>query len=474
MPHLSLLKRVPRHLRHLQLEPEQLRALQRTRLRELLRVAQRRSAFHARRLQSVDPETFELDQLSTLPTMTKDEVLDEFDALVTDREVTLERAFAHLRETDGNGMMNGQYKVVTSAGSSGRVGVWVYDEHAWDELQATNMRMVFRDLLHHPAELLHRPTYAVVAASSPSHLSVQAAQGFRRGWVSVREFPVTMAFPELMKALDEVQPTSLTGYPSVLAELARASMQGELSISPKRVTCSAEPLLDEQRSMMESAWGVAVGNVWASSEAGPMAVGCFRAPGMHLSEDQVIFEPVDDEGRPVPPGQKAAKVYITNLFNHIMPLIRYELDDEITLLDEPCPCGSTLRRIKDIDGRFDEIFEYGHGVKVHSHVIRKALYQLESKMSDYQVFQTERGVQIALRTTGEVDVSKLRESLQNSLSNQGLQSPEVEIDTQGEFRRLPSGKLKRNVPLGFDGFEDSDEAQPASGEDPPASGRRIA
>lgn len=74
---------------------------------------------------------------------------------------------------------------------------------------------------------------------------------------------------------------------------------------------------------------------------------------MHLSEDVAIFEPVDGDGRPVPPGTRATKMYITKLYNHVQPLIRYELTDEVTLIDEPCPCGCAMRRIDDIEGRSD-------------------------------------------------------------------------------------------------------------------------
>jgi phenylacetate-coenzyme A ligase PaaK-like adenylate-forming protein len=38
------------------------------------------------------------------------------------------------------------------------------------------------------------------------------------------------------------------------------------------------------------------------------------------------------------------------------PLIRYDLTDELRILDEPCPCGSAFRRVEDIEGRNDELF----------------------------------------------------------------------------------------------------------------------
>ncbi len=448
MRNLGLPKAVLRHLYRLDMRREKLRVLQLRSVRHLLRVAKARSRFHAERLRAIDPDTFELEHLRSLPVMTKGDVLENFDALLTDSGVTLDGAFAHLERTKGDTLMLGRYKIVSSAGTSGRIGVWAYDERGWCELQAANMRMTVRDLLRHPMELLHKPTFAVVAASSATHLSIRVPRDFGGRWVKIENFPVTLSFAALVDALERAKPLCLSGYPSVLAELAHASAEGRLSIRPKRVLCSAEPLLQEHRQIIESTWGVTVGNVWASSEAGAMAAGCFRAPGMHLSEDQILFEPVDERGEPVEPGQTASKVYITNLFNHLMPLIRYELSDEIALMDEPCPCGSSLRRIADIEGRYDEMFDYGAGIKVHTSVLRKVLYSLGSSVVDYQVFQLPRGVKMILLAKGDIARARLEHELRELLRAQGIDDPHVEIDTHGQLERLPTGKLKRNIPMG--------------------------
>jgi AAA ATPase domain len=52
---------------------------------------------------------------------------------------------------------------------------------------------------------------------------------------------------------------------------------------------------------------------------------------------------VDERGAPVPAGVRSAKVYLTHLFNPVLPLIRYERTDEVTVLDGRCPCGCAHR-----------------------------------------------------------------------------------------------------------------------------------
>jgi phenylacetate-coenzyme A ligase PaaK-like adenylate-forming protein len=94
---------------------------------------------------------------------------------------------------------------------------------------------------------------------------------------------------------------------------------------------------------------------------------------MHLSDDLPIVEPVDARGGAVSLGVRSAKVYTTNLYNPVLPLIRYEITDEVTLLEEPCPCGSAHRLVEDIQGRLDDSFFYPGVGMIHSHVFRSRL-----------------------------------------------------------------------------------------------------
>jgi phenylacetate-coenzyme A ligase PaaK-like adenylate-forming protein len=99
---------------------------------------------------------------------------------------------------------------------------------------------------------------------------------------------------------------------------------------------------------------------------------------------------VDADNRPVDQGVRARKLLVTNVINHAMPLIRYELTDEITVLDESNPDPWTGRRIADIEGRSDDIFTYD-GVEVHPYVFRSVIGRHRDVL-EYQVRQTATGV----------------------------------------------------------------------------------
>ena len=87
---------MPGHVQRLGWGPEQLAAFQRDRLRALLARAIERSSFHAARLRGVDPGRFELADLPRLPVMTKAQMMEHFDAAVTDPRLTRNLVERHL------------------------------------------------------------------------------------------------------------------------------------------------------------------------------------------------------------------------------------------------------------------------------------------------------------------------------------------------------------------------------------------
>jgi phenylacetate-coenzyme A ligase PaaK-like adenylate-forming protein len=265
--------------------------------------------------------------------------------------------------------------------------------------------------------------------------------------------PATLPLDEIVTQLNELQPVLLHGYPSVIAVLAREAQAGRLRLRLQMVTVSSEPLLPEMRETIESAWRLPVLNMYATSE-GASACCCGQSSGMHLNEDVCIFEPVNAAGEYVQAGERAAKLYITPLFNHVQPLIRYELSDEIILRDDPCPCGSHMRRIDDIHGRGEDLFVYPEGNIVHPLTFASQLGR-HPEIIDYQVRQTTRGATIALHTDSPVDATQLREALENDLARIGLRNPHVETTLVAALDRQQTGKVRRFIPL------DGSHPQPA-------------
>ena len=173
-------------------------------------------------------------------------------------------------------------------------------------------------------------------------------------------------------------------------------------------------------------------NCWGTSEGGGTGVGCDQG-GTHFSEDQLIVEPVDLDGQPAPTGERSAKVYLTNLYNRALPLIRYEITDEVTVLPEPCPCGSAHRRIADIQGRLDDVFVY-RDRRVHPHLFRSELGR-ESGVVEYQVRQTPLGTRIAIRCSAPVNLDALSNRIVAALARSGMERPQVTVEAVSRLER---------------------------------------
>jgi len=423
---------------------DQLRREREERLRALVRLAVERSPWHRQRLAGIDLSCLTEEDLEHILPMTKADLMAHWNEIVTDPRLNLDLANDHLETLDSDRYLFDHYHAIASGGSTGTRGVYVYDWTSWTLLAV----LIGRDTAARSAddpEPDGRPNVAAsVFAARATHLSSAIIQTFADPSNDHR-FPVTMPIHEIVEGLNRVQPTDLTGYPSALCLLANEARAGRLHISPRFVGTTAEPLLPEIRDALREVWGVPVANMWCCSEGG-VARSCGQGRGMHLADDLTIVELVDAQGKPVPPGVRSAKIYLTNLYNHTLPLIRYEITDEMTLIDEPCPCGSAHRRIEDVQGRLDDIFTYACGIQVHPHLFRSALGE-ERDILEYQVRQTPRGAAISIRCMGEVDVPKLLNKIAGGLAALGIEDPDLTIARVDGFQRQGTGKLKRFLPL---------------------------
>ena len=124
--------------------------------------------------------------------------------------------------------------------------------------------------------------------------------------------------------------------------------------------------------------------------------------------------------------------------------LRFEVTDEVTVLEGTCPCGSAFRRISDPQGRLDDTFVYPGGVSVHPHVFRSSLGQ-QRQIVEYQVRQTARGADVRVIAETEIDCGFVALKIQEALVALGFDQPEVTVTRVAALDRQTSGK--RFVPL---------------------------
>lgn len=377
--------------------------------------------------------------------MTKTELMEHFDEIVTDERLSLGRVNAHFKSVEANGYLLDRYTAITSGGSSGERGVFVYDWDGWATFWLSCFRYLLRARQSDP-RLASRPLkVAWVMAGHLTHATAALGRTFAGPSLISFRLPVTLAVEEIVAGLNRTQPDCLNAYPSALHLLSFEAQAGRLQINPLRVQTAAEPLLPEIRAAAETAWDVRVGNLYGTSEGGGTGVPCDQKR-THLSDDLVIVEPVDGDGRPVALGEQSAKIYLTNLYNRALPLIRYEITDEVTVMSDPCPCGSSMPCVADIQGRADDTFVYADRT-VHPHVFRTALGRRPA-IFEYQVRQTPAGAAIAVRCRGSVDFDDLAGEIEEGLKRLGLDRPKVTLMAVERLERAGEpAKLKRFIAL---------------------------
>jgi phenylacetate-CoA ligase len=129
--------------------------------------------------------------------------------------------------------------------------------------------------------------------------------------------------------------------------LCEAIENQRLSVSPKSVQTTSEMLSDREREYIESVMDAPVYNKFGASEVGPVALSCEHSDAMHINTESIIVE-TDDDG----------KLYVTNIRNHAIPIVRYQIGDVVELEDsspQPCDCGATLPRIEAIRGKMNDL-----------------------------------------------------------------------------------------------------------------------
>lgn len=421
----------------------ELRAERRRTLRDVVATAVTRSPWHRDRLGHLDPATLEEDDLAGVPPMTKDDLLAHFDEIVTDPRLRRARIEAHLKDLRDDAYLFDAFHAFASGGSSGRRGIYLFGWDAWTTCAAGILR--WRASWQRTIGVEHL-VMASVSAAHATHMTAAMTTTFSTPRLTVHRFPVTTPLPDIVSGINRLQPDVLHGYPSALRLLALQVQAGRLRIAPRRVAVGSEPLLPETRELLAATWGVTVENVYATSEVGGVAGTCADGSGLHLNDDLLVVEPVDAGGRPTPPGELSAKIFVTSLYNHDLPLVRYEMDDQIRVLPRPCGCGSAMRAIEDVHGRTDDTFSFSGGVVAHPLIFSTVLGRAP-QVAEYQVHQTANGADVLVLPAGEaLDLRSLRRDLEQGLAAVGVVQPRVTVRAVARIPRLSTGKIRRFVP----------------------------
>src|SRR5262245_5603908 len=282
---------------------------------------------------------------SDLPLIDKKMLMDNFDRAVTDtrlRKRDLER-WMYENRNPGVSYVN-EFVVFHSSGTSGHAGVFVYSQ--------TERRFagsVVASQLPPPANYGNGRTKAAFCIFTHGNLSAVSravrmpSSIYETLILSVLDSPEVVA-----RKLNDFQPHQLHGYASSVHQLSRHALSGKLKISPQRILVGGDKLTTGMAMAIRRAWDVPIYDCYTASESGCIAVRESNDAAMNVLAELNLLEVPDAENQGTE-DDRSGRLVLTNLYNHTLPIIRYRLEDEVTLgkPTDHAPGGT----IKNLRGR---------------------------------------------------------------------------------------------------------------------------
>ncbi len=376
--------------------------------------------------------------LHELPVLTKAMLMEHFDELVTDRSIHLEDVRQYLAHPGGQERFLNRYRVMATSGSTGQPGVFLANQG-----EGTHLTVGFARF---PAWAGVTPgsKAAIIASTASGHMSSQIPALVHGQLLPRLQLSASDPVEKLVQQLNAWQPDMLAGYASMLRILAEEQQQGRLQITPRFLFSASETLSQETRQRIEQAWRSRLFNIYAATESGLLAAECTSHRGLHLFEDLVIVEVVDERNHPVPAGVYGEKVLLTVLFSRTQPLIRYEVSDRVSRSHtEQCPCGRPFALLEGIEGRAPEVLHFpartGGEVAVIPHVFHRVMDTVPA--SGWQVVQEQDELRVLLSGASDgPNEATLLDALHQALAEQGVMVPPIRLQRVVAIPRNASGK----------------------------------
>jgi phenylacetate-CoA ligase len=198
---------------------------------------------------------------------------------------------------------------------------------------------------------------------------------------------IDRAFLSQLINLLKKRPVVIRGYPSRLCEVA--SYLNPIPVLA--VICTGECLFDYQKALLEEVFQAPVINEYGCQETGVSGLSCPEKGNLHLDSDRCLYEIIDGE------------LVTTDLYNTVMPLVRYKSGDILQLDSCDCRRGGITAKIK---GRIEDRICTKNVVKYAGEIIMPPLEGILS----YQVVREKDSVDIKIQSSSnEISLNPLQD-----------------------------------------------------------------
>lgn len=423
----------------------QIQNLQEKKLREMLKFAYGNSAYYRKTFEAagINEDRIGATPLSAFPTLSKAELLQNFDELITVSDLTQEemRQF-DAEETVDRKPYKGKYHVVHSSGSTGKPGYFLYDTPAWNSMLLGILRGALWDMsMPQILKLLaHGPRIAYLAATDGRYGGAMAVgDGIDGVRASQLHLDIKTPLPEWIRQIRAFNPNMIIGYPSAIKILAELVAHGEIELKVSRVISCGEPLGSSLRHYLETVLHAQIVNFYGASESLALGVEIDPAEGMVLFDDMNMIEATD------------SGIYLTSLYNFVQPLIRYRISDNLTLQKPQAGSRCSFLRAVGLLGRNEDIlwFTNGSGHQEFLHPLAIEGFCIEGLL-DYQFRQLgEDAFEMLAETSQTASKDVIREEMlgqmRTILEEKNLSYVQFTVQFVDEIKPDPQTGKKRLI-----------------------------
>jgi phenylacetate-CoA ligase len=232
----------------------------------------------------------------------------------------------------------------------------------------------------------------------------------------------------------------LRGYPSSIVSLANFVIRtGHTIPKIKLILTASEVLTDQDRYIIEKAFGTKVFNHYGLAEQIVMMGDCEKHEGLHNYDEYGYLELLDTDN------PKIKRIIGTNLHNLTTPLIRYDTGDLAVLAEHPCSCGRTLPTIKNIIGRKDAFIKTIEEYEIPTTNFY-TMFEHFQEIDRWQIVQrsfTEIEFIFSSQNISDQRLIDLKQEIKKRLNSNIL----VVISPNGKFIQKNEGKINPFVSL---------------------------
>ena len=329
------------------LSENELRNFQRKRFEELLTHCKKNVSYYREFLDTYDEKSFKNFDIKSLPILTKDILRNKFNELKSDD--------LHSRD----------WMINSSGGSTGEPVKIIQDTYYSYHSEAR------KNICFQWAGLETGDNLIKLWGSERDILGtnrlLDKIKNFLKNEIILNAFilshPIMKKF---IKIFNSSKPSVILAYVNAIYELSNFAKNENIKVShQKSIISTSGVLYPFLRKEIEMIFGCEVYDQYGSREVSCIASECEYHNGLHISEETIILEIVDENGNECPVGVEG-DVLVTSLVNYAMPIMRYKIGDRAIMEPGFCKCGRFHKRLKNVVGRSMDNFKLRDGTIIPS------------------------------------------------------------------------------------------------------------